>query len=613
MALENWLPLSLREVKQKGWNSIDVVLFTGDAYIDHPAFGTAVIGRIMETEGLKVAIVAQPNWHDDLRDFKKFGRPNLFFAVTAGNMDSMVNHYTANRRRRSNDAYTPGGKAGFRPDYATTTYTRILKKLYPETPVIIGGVEASLRRFTHYDYWSNQLKPSILCESGADLLVYGMAEKTIKQICRLMLKNVPLKNMATIPQVATLHSKENIPVNKNVTDKWLHSHEQCLASKKKFAENFRIIETESNKLNSARIIQPVEEKLLVVSPPASLMSEKEMDAVWELPFTRLPHPKYQKKSTIPAYEMIRHSVNAHRGCFGGCSFCTISAHQGKYVVSRSEKSILNELEQITKMPDFKGYVTDIGGPSANMYKMHGKKTELCQQCSRPSCIYPSICTNLNIDHQPLINLYQKACQLENIKKITIGSGIRYDMFFDKQGHMTIDGKKYAKQIIQFHISGRLKVAPEHTEPHVLKKMRKTGFESFRKFQQFFQSENYKHKLKQQLVPYFISGHPGCTWEDMANLAIKAEQTKLFAEPVQDFTPTPMTLATVMFYAGIDPYSGEQVEVAKSDKEKKLQKSFFFYRKPKERQKIIKFLHQYKRKDMVNVLYGKQAIRNPKKR
>lgn len=598
---DSWLPTTVKEAKKRGWHDIDVVLFSGDAYVDHPAFGAAVIGRIMENEGLKVAIVPQPNWKDDLRDFKKFGKPNLFFAVTSGSMDSMVNHYTAARKKRSNDAYTPGGNAGFRPDYAVTKYTNILKGLFPQVPVIIGGVEASLRRFTHYDYWQDTLKPSILIDSKADILVYGMGEKTIRNICKLMLKGVPIENLATLPQVATVVAQNNIPVFKKGEDIWLNSHETCLQSKQKFAENFKHIETESNKFSENRIIQPIENKAIMVSPPEEPYTEKEMDTIWDLPFTRIPHPKYHKKEPIPAYEMIRHSVNSHRGCFGGCSFCTISAHQGKNVVSRSEENILQEVKQIANMNDFKGYISDIGGPSANMYKMKGKDLAICKKCTKPSCIYPSICKNLHSDLNPLLDLYKKASQVTGIKKITIGSGIRYDMLFDQKGNFTHQGEKYGQQVIKHHVSGRLKVAPEHSQSSVLKWMRKPDFNLFRKFQGFFEQINKKSGLNQQLIPYFISSHPGCGWEDMAELAIESQKNRFHLEQVQDFTPTPMTLATVMFYTGLDPYTLKPVHITRTSKDKQLQKSFFFWHNTTERKHIQQFLNKQKRPDILKRL------------
>ncbi|MDA3866021.1 MAG: YgiQ family radical SAM protein [Salinivirgaceae bacterium] len=603
-----WLPTTLKEAKLRNWAEFDVILFSGDAYVDHPAFGTAVIGRVIEDEGLRIGIVPQPNWRDDLRDFKKMGTPRLFFAITGGSMDSMVNHYTAAKRRRSNDAYTPDGMAGYRPDYAVTVYSTILKKLYPDTPIVIGGVEASLRRFTHYDYWSDKLKPSILWDSRADLLVYGMGETTIRTICKLAQKGVPFVNMNTLPQIASLVKAQEIPENKQIDDIWLHSHEECLKSKTKFGENFKHIETESNKILQKRLIQPIDNFAITVNPPEKQLSEKEMDSVWDLPYTRMPHPRYHKKPPIPAYEMIRHSINSHRGCFGGCSFCTISAHQGKQVVSRSPRNIMKEVKKITEMPDFKGHITDIGGPSANMYRMKGIDLEICNKCQRPSCIYPSICSNLNADHQPLIDLYQRAQKVKGVKKITVGSGIRYDMLYDKNQNLTSKGEKYARQIIRHHVSGRLKIAPEHTSLSVLQAMRKPGFELFRKFQQFFDVENKNAGLNQQLIPYFISSHPGCTWEDMAQLSIEAQKKHFFLEPVQDFTPTPMTLATVMFYTGINPYTNKPVFSAKTQQEKQLQRNFFFWHKPLERKQITAFLKKQKRNDILNQLDNRQNMK-----
>lgn len=604
-----WLPTTLKEAKLRNWNEFDVILFSGDAYIDHPSFGAAVIGRIIESEGLRIGIVPQPNWQDDLRDFKKLGTPRLFFAITGGSMDSMVNHYTAARRRRSNDAYTPGGQAGFRPDYAVNVYANILKKLFPDSPVVIGGVEASLRRFTHYDYWSDRLKPSILWDSKADLLVYGMGETTTRAICKLAEKGVPFSNMSTLPQVGSIVAKTNLIENKQTEDIILHSHEDCLQSKKLFAENFRQIEIESNKLSQKRILQSINDQYIVVNPPANLMSEADMDSIWNLPFTRLPHPRYHKKPTIPAYEMIRHSINSHRGCFGGCSFCTISAHQGKHVVSRSPRNIMKEVKKITEMPDFKGHITDIGGPSANMYRMKGIDMNICEKCQRPSCIFPSTCPNLSTDHQPLMDIYDRASRMKGVKKITIGSGIRYDMLYDKNMKMTAKGEKYAKLIIKHHVSGRLKIAPEHTSPSVLKTMRKPTFELFQKFQQFFDKENKTAQLNQQLIPYFISSHPGCTWEDMAELSIQAQKDHLHLEQIQDFTPTPMTLATVMFYTGIDPYTMKPIYTAKNNSDKQTQRSFFFWHKPIERKQITKFLQQQKRTDILDRLSNSGNAKN----
>ena len=463
--ITDWLPLTKKELDKRGIDQVDVILVSGDAYVDHPAFGTAVIGRIMEDEGFSVAIIAQPNWQDDLRDFKKLGRPKYFFGVTAGCMDSMVNHYTANKRLRSTDAYTPGGAAGFRPDYATTVYSKILKDLFPEVPVMIGGIEASLRRVSHYDYWSDKLKPSILVESGADILVYGMGDQPLREMLRLLKKGVPFENLRTIKQVAFLQDKtEELPKNKQWETVALSSHEVCLEDKIKYAANFKVVEVESNKWKANRITQDVGDQTLVINPPYKTMTEKEIDTSFDLPYTRLPHPKYKKRGAIPAYDMIKFSVNMHRGCFGGCSFCTISAHQGKFIASRSEKSIMNEVEQLTTHPDFKGYISDLGGPSANMYKMKGKDESICEKCSSPSCIHPVICSNLDTSHKPMTELYRKVDALPEVKKAFVGSGIRYDLLVDDFNKHNDDGNhdEYIEQVVTRHVSGRLKVAPEHT-------------------------------------------------------------------------------------------------------------------------------------------------------
>ncbi|MCJ7581532.1 MAG: YgiQ family radical SAM protein [Candidatus Aminicenantes bacterium] len=599
----DWLPTSRKEAAARGWDELDVILFTGDAYIDHPAFGAAVIGRILEQMGLSVAIIPQPNWRDDLRDFKKLGRPRLFFGVTAGAMDSMINHYTANKRIRSDDAYTPGDKSGFRPDYPTLVYTGILKKLYPDVPVILGGIEASLRRVTHYDYWSDHLKPSILLESGADLLVYGMGEMPLQEIARLMEKDIPLSNLTSIRQTAYLTDRKKpvLPV-KNGKNLFLFSHEECLSDKKKYAKNFRCIEEESNKFFARRIIQGAGDHWVVVNPPYPPMEEAQMDASFDLPFTRLPHPRYKNKGILTAFEMIKFSVNSHRGCFGGCSFCTISAHQGKFISSRSERSIKKEVETITRMPGFKGHITDIGGPSANMYKMKGKLLELCQNCKRPSCIFPKVCSNLDTDHTPMTKLYKSIAKHTGVKKATIGSGIRYDLLFDSDGSIPEDKLNYAKQLISKHISGRLKVAPEHTSGQVLKIMRKPSFQLFYKFMDLFDEMNREEGLNQQLIPYFISSFPGSSTEDMAKLAAETRELEFQLEQVQDFTPTPMTLATVIYYSGYHPYTMEKVYTARSQKDKNNQRQFFFWYKKEFQDQIKTELKRIGRDDLIEKLY-----------
>ena len=585
MNLLDWLPITKKETDLRGWNEVDIVIITGDAYVDHPAFGAAVIGRVLESHGYKVALIPQPNWRDDLRDFKKFGKPRLFFGISAGAMDSMVNHYTANKRLRSNDAYTPGGEAGFRPDYATITYSNILKKLYPDTPVIIGGIEASLRRVTHYDYWADELRPTIMLDSKADLGVYGMGELAIVEIAKALDEGKKINEITNVPQTFFLKNK-SIKLQSGWNDLRLASHEECLKDKKTYASNFKNVEIESNKKHANRLLQDVGNHTLYINPPYPTMTEAQIDASFDLPYTRLPHPKYAKRGVIPAYEMIRHSVNIHRGCFGGCAFCTISAHQGKFVASRSKKSIMREVKQVVEMEDFKGYISDLGGPSANMYRMKGKDESLCEKCVRPTCIQPNICKNLDTNHHPLIELYKEVDKMPQVKKATIGSGIRYDLFLtneDPSGKLGYD--EYFEQLMKRHVSGRLKVAPEHSSDEVLKLMRKPSFNLFVKLKKKFDKVNEKFHLNQQLIPYFISSHPACTLTDMAELAVKTKDLGYRLEQVQDFTPTPMTLATEIYYSGYDPYTLKPVFVAKTKQEKLDQQRFFFWYKPENRQYV----------------------------
>ena len=601
--LTDFLPTTKKELEIRGWSEVDVVLFSGDAYIDHPAFGAAVIGRILEAQGLQVAIVPQPNWRDDLRDFKKMGKPRMFFAISAGNMDSMVNHYTANKRLRSDDAYTPDGKSGMRPDYATITYANIIKKLYPEVPLLIGGIEASLRRFTHYDYWSDKLMPSILVDTKADLLIYGMGEKPVVELVRQLKEGKSFAEMTDIPQ--TSFASKEIPQHPKWKDITLVSHDVCLTDKKLYASNFKHIEQESNKYDAARLLQKAGNRWIVVNPPYEPLNAAELDASYDLPYTRVPHPKYKGK-TIPAYEMIKFSVNLHRGCFGGCSFCTISAHQGKHIVSRSKESILKEVENITAMPDFKGYLSDLGGPSANMYGMKGIKKHICRQCRKPSCIFPKVCFNLNTDHNPLLDIYRSVDKVPGIKKSFIGSGVRYDMLLSntKNNEFNKSHIEYIRELITNHVSGRLKVAPEHTSDAVLDLMRKPSFAYFGQFKQQFERINREAGLNQQLIPYFISSHPGCHNEDMADLAIQTKKLDFKLEQVQDFTPTPMTLATEIYYSGFHPYTLEPTFTAKTKDEKLEQRKFFFWYKGEFKNQIIKDLNRLKRPDLLKKLFDR---------
>ncbi len=601
--ISDWLPTTVKEASARGWDELDVIIFSGDAYVDHPSFGSSVIGRIIESEGLKVAIVPQPNWQDNLKDFKKFGKPNLFFAVSAGTMDSMVNHYTASKRRRSTDAYTPDGLAGFRPDYATAVYTKILKEMYPDVPVLIGGIEASLRRVTHYDYWSDELKPTMLKWSGADMLVYGMGEQPLREILRLMKRGVPFESLKTIPQTSfAIPADVPLPKNKNWEDVSLYSHEVCLRNSKKYASNFKIIETESNKTFARRITQGFEDEIIVINPPYRTMTEKEMDSTFDLPYTRLPHPKYKKRGAIPAFEMIKFSINTHRGCFGGCSFCTISAHQGKFIASRSEESILKEVDAVTNMPDFKGYISDVAGPSANMYKMKGKIQSICDRCQAPSCIDPVVCSNLDTSHQSMIDLYKKIDENPKVKKAFVSSGIRYDLLVkDFNKDMDKSGEEYMEQVMKNHVSGRLKVAPEHTSDKTLKLMRKPSFRFFHSFKDQFDKINEKLQLKLQLIPYFISSHPGSELDDMANMAAETKDMGFQLEQVQGFTPTPMTVATVIYYSGYHPYTGKKTYTARTKKEREDQHRFFFWYKKENKDWIRNTLSARGREDLAKKL------------
>ena len=586
----------------RGWDQLDIILFSADAYVDHPSFGAAVIGRTLEAAGYKVAIVPQPDWHGDYRDFRKLGRPRLFFGVAPGCMDSMVNKYTAARRLRSEDAYSPDGRHDCRPEYPTIVYTRILKELYPDVPVVLGGIEASLRRLTHYDYWQDKVRPSILCDSGADMIIYGMGEKPVVELSRQMDEGIPVSAIHDIPQTVYLAPSDSIPGGITADDIMLHSHEECLQDKKKEADNFRHIEEESNMMHAHRLLQNVGKQTVVVNPPYPPMTTEELDAAFDLPYTRLPHPKYKGK-TIPAYEMIKFSVNIHRGCFGGCAFCTISAHQGKFITCRSKESILREVEKVAQMPGFKGYLSDLGGPSANMYGMHGRNHKACEKCKRPSCIHPQICPNLDTNHSKLLEVYRAVDALPYIKKSFIGSGVRYDLLLHrgKDEKANRAAEEYTRELIRNHVSGRLKVAPEHTSDKVLMHMRKPSFEQFRQFKTIFDRINKAEGLRQQIIPYFISSHPGCTAEDMAELAVITKGLDFHLEQVQDFTPTPMTVSTEAWYTGYDPYTLQPVFSAKTPADKLAQRQFFFWYKPEEQRAIERTLRMMNRPDLIKKL------------
>ncbi len=607
--LTDWLPTTKKEIELRGWDSVDVILFSADAYVDHPSFGAAVIGRTLEAAGYRVAIVPQPDWHGDFRDFKKLGRPNLFFGIAPGCMDSMVNKYTAGKRLRSEDAYSPDGRHDCRPEYPTIVYTKILKQLFPDVPVVLGGIEASLRRLTHYDYWKEGLQKCILCDSGADMIIYGMGEKPIVQLCADLSEGKNIDDIHDIPQTVYLCRENEVPGGVCDDDIVLYSHEECLVNRKAQADNFRHIEEESNKMHAQRLLQSVDGKYAVVNPPYPPMTTEELDRSFDMPYTRLPHPKYKGKR-IPAYEMIKFSVNIHRGCFGGCAFCTISAHQGKFITCRSKESIVKEVKKVIEMPDFKGYLSDLGGPSANMYGMKGRNPKACAVCKRPSCINPQICPNLNTDHTSLLEVYHAVDALPGIKKSFIGSGVRYDLLLhkSKDEKSNAAARQYTRELICRHVSGRLKVAPEHTSDAVLKLMRKPSFKLFEEFKQIFDRINKEENLNQQIIPYFISSHPGCREEDMAELAVITKRLDFHLEQVQDFTPTPMTVSTETWYTGYDPYTLEPVFSAKTPREKQAQRQFFFWYKPEERRAIEQELKRIGRPDLIQKLYA--GVRMP---
>ena len=601
--LTDFLPTTRKELEIRGWDSVDVILFSADAYVDHPSFGAAVIGRTLEAAGYRVAIVPQPDWHGDYRDFRKLGKPRLFFGISPGCMDSMVNKYTAARRLRSEDAYSPDGRHDMRPEYPTIVYSRILREIYPDVPIILGGIEASMRRLTHYDYWQDRLRPCILCDSGADMITYGMGEKTTIELARRLDSGEPISSIKDLEQTVILVDKNDSAAQPKEGDIVLHSHEECLNDKRAQAENFKHIEQQSNMMHAHRLLQHIGGKTVIVAPPYEPMTTEELDASFDLPYTRMPHPKYKGKR-IPAYDMIKHSVNIHRGCFGGCAFCTISAHQGKFITCRSKESILREVRQVCQMPDFKGYLSDLGGPSANMYGMHGKNIKACEKCKKPSCIHPQICPNLDTNHSRLLDIYHAVDALPEIKKSFIGSGVRYDLLLHHSDDEETNkaAEQYTRELISRHVSGRLKVAPEHTSDRVLRLMRKPPFKLFGQFKRIFDRINREEGLHQQIIPYFISSHPGCHEDDMAELAVLTKQMDFQLEQVQDFTPTPMTIATEMWYTGYDPYTLEPVYSAKSQREKLSQRQYFFWYKPEERRAIEQSLRRIGRPDLIQKLF-----------
>lgn len=578
------LPMSLEEMHERGWDEADIVFVTGDAYIDHPSFAMAILGRVLEAAGFRVAILSQPDWRS-ADPWKTFGRPRLFFAISAGNMDSMINHYTASKKVRNSDAYSPGGRIGLRPDRATLSYCQRAREAYKGVPIIAGGVEASLRRLAHYDYWSEKVRKSILLDCKADLLVYGMGEDSIVEIAKRIDKGEPLTNLRDMRGVAyALGASETPPADCLV----LPSYEEVCADKPTFAEATRMIHNETNPYNARRLLQYHDRQAIVANPPPLPVSEKVMDRIYGLPYTRRPHPRYTEP--IPAFEMIKDSITIMRGCFGGCTFCSITAHQGRIIQSRSKESILSEIETMGADPSFKGTISDIGGPTANMYQMKCSKPEVEAVCRRQSCVHPTICKLLGTDHAPLVDLLREARQTDGIKKVLVASGIRMDL--------ARLSPEYMKDLVQHHVGGHLKVAPEHVDPYVLDKMRKPSTDDFEKFAQVFDSESKKAGKKQYIIPYYIASHPGSDLDAMIALAVFLKQSGYRPDQVQDFIPAPFDVATAMYYTGIDPFTRKPVYVAQHLRDRKLQRALLQYFKPENYFEVRQALEKAGRQDLI---------------
>ena len=585
-----FIPTTREEMQARGWDELDVIFVNGDAYIDHPAFGVSLLARWLEAHGFRVGIIAQPDWRSK-EPFMALGRPRLFFAVSAGAMDSMVAHYTPARKLRHDDAYTPGNRHGARPNRATMVYTSRVKEAFKDVPVVIGGIEASLRRFAHYDFWENKVRRSILFDAKADLLIYGMAERALLEIAERLRHGEPMADIRDVRGTA-YHCSERI----DPPHVMLPSYEEVSSSRENFAEAFRLAYLQQNPWSAVTVIQQHGNRMLVCLPPAMPLSETEMDAVYALPFEKNPHPSYHE--TIPAWEQIKTSVTSHRGCFGGCAFCAITMHQGKTIQSRSKQSVLAELSAMTGKSWFHGSVSDIGGPTANMYGLGCDNADAMQKCQRESCIFPAICPNLRTGDKPAVALLQAARSLKGVKHTAVSSGVRYDLL-EKQ-------PAYFSELAGHHVSGLLKVAPEHLVERVTTVMRKPGRKAFETFLARFRSESERLGKRQHIVPYLISGHPGCTLTDMLELALTLRKMGITVEQVQDFTPTPGTIATCMFYSGFDPMTGKPVYTATSDREKGLQKALLLWHQPSERAKVLEALKEMGREDAAKILWGGES-------
>ena len=578
------LPMSRQEMEERGWDEIDVVFVTGDAYIDHPSFAMAILSRVLEAGGYRVGIVSQPDWEKP-DDWQRFGRPRLFYAISAGNMDSMINHYTANKKVRNDDAYSPGGRIGLRPDRATLAYCQRARQAYKGVPVIAGGVEAPLRRLAHYDYWSDKVRRSILLDSKADLVVFGMGEDIILEIARRMDAGESVQDLRDMRGVAYAVGASETPPGDAIT---LPSYEEVLADKQAFAEATRIIHNETNPFNARGLVQFHSERAVVCNPPRFPISRDAMDRIYGLPYTRRPHPSYTEP--IPASDMIKDSVTIMRGCFGGCTFCSITAHQGRIIQSRSRDSILSEIEQMTEDPEFKGIVSDIGGPTANMYEMKCTKPEVEAICRRQSCVHPKVCKLLGTDHGPLVQLMKDAREVKGVKKVMVASGIRMDL--------ARRSPEYMRELTRHHVGGLLKVAPEHTDPTVLNMMRKPSGDDFEQFAEAFNRESKEAGKKQHLVPYFIASHPGSDLNAMIHLAVMLKRTGYRPDQVQDFIPAPLDVATTMYYTGLDPFTKKPVHIATHLRDRKLQRALMQFFKPENYFEVRKALVQAKRTDLI---------------
>lgn len=600
---KKFLPTTREEMEWRGWSQLDVLLITGDAYVDHPTFGVPCLGRWLERLGLRVGIICQPKWNDT-QDFLVMGRPKLFVGVSSGTVDSMINNYTANKKVRSDDQYSEGGKGGKRPDYATVVYSKLARQAFPETPIIAGGVEVSLRRLAHYDYWQNKVRPSIMTELAADLLVFGMGERTTRALVEAFRKaEDEVQGDLSLFQSATQQALEELKTQRGIaylTTKQaardlqprltLPSFEEVRDEKKKFAKAAYFIEYEASPYNGKRLIQHHGSKAVVVNPPALPLSTEELDSIYELPFTKEQHPKYKER--IPAADMIRFSVASTRGCFGGCSFCAITLHQGRIVQSRSEESILNEVSDLNQVNGFKGIVSDIGGPTANMYQLRCKSTEIQSKCRKLSCVHPKVCPHLHKDHTPQVKLLEKARKLPGIRKIHIASGLRYDLSLADE----VSGQKYMKDLITHHVGGHLKVAPEHLDEDVLHLMKKPGLRNFDEFVSYFEKVSAEAGKEQYIVPYFISGFPGTTHEKMEKVYEYMKANGWNLQQVQAFIPTPMTLATAMYWTGVNPMTGEALFVAKDVRDRKLQQALLQPHKPENREILRRYRQQNLRKE-----------------